>query len=137
MFFWIKAFHIIFVISWFSGLFYLPRIFVNLAMATQEAERDRLLLMAQKLFRFMTPLAVLAIALGTWLWLKYGFRGTWLMVKLTLVLMLVAYHAYCGKLLKKFRLGLNKHSHVWYRWFNEAPILLMMAIVILVVVKPF
>jgi len=134
---WFKAFHIIFVISWFAGLFYLPRIYVNMSMASQDAERERLLLMAQKLFRFMTPLAVLALAFGIWLWLGYGFTGTWLMIKLTLVLMLVAYHLYCGKLLRKFRLGLNTRSHVWYRWFNEIPILLMAAIVILVVVKPF
>ena len=134
---WFKAFHIIFVISWFAGLFYLPRIYVNMSMASQDAERERLLLMAQKLFRFMTPLAVLALAFGTWLWLGYGFTGTWLMIKLALVLVLVAYHLYCGKLLRKFRLGLNTRSHVWYRWFNEIPILLMAAIVILVVVKPF
>ncbi len=134
---WIKAFHIIFVISWFAGLFYLPRIYVNLAMAREESERQRLLLMAQKLFRFMTLLAVLALAFGTWLWLGYGFRGMWLMAKLTLVLALIAYHVYCGKLLRAFRLGINKRSHVWYRWFNEIPILLMTAIVVLVVVKPF
>jgi putative membrane protein len=134
---WIKAFHIIFVISWFAGLFYLPRIFVNLAMASQEAERERLLLMAHKLYRFMTPLGILALSLGIWLWLGYSFAGTWLMIKLTLVLLLVFYHAYCGKLLKTFRLGLNRRSHVWYRWFNEIPVLLMAAIVILVVVKPF
>jgi putative membrane protein len=134
---WIKAFHIIFIISWFAGLFYLPRIFVNLAMASQEAERERLLLMAHKLYRFMTPLGILALSLGIWLWLGYDFAGTWLMIKLTLVLLLVFYHAYCGKLLKTFRLGLNRRSHVWYRWFNEIPVLLMAAIVILVVVKPF
>lgn len=134
---WLKAFHIIFVTSWFAGLFYLPRIFVNLAMATQEAERDRLLLMAQKLYRFMTPLGIIALALGIWMWLGYGFTGTWLMLKLTLVLALIVYHAYCGKLLKRFRLGLNTHHHVWYRWFNEFPVLVLMAIVILVVVKPF
>ncbi len=134
---WIKAFHIIFVTSWFAGLFYLPRIFVNLALAKDEIERDRLLLMAQKLFRFMTPLGVLALALGTWLWLSYGFTGMWLMAKLTLVLALIGYHAYCGKLLRKFRLGLNTHSDVWYRWFNEIPVLILVAIVILVVVKPF
>jgi protoporphyrinogen IX oxidase len=134
---WIKAFHIIFVISWFAGLFYLPRIFVNLAMSTQEAERERLLLMAHKLYRFMTPLGVLALALGIWLWLGYGFTGKWLMLKLTLVLLLIFYHTYCGKLLKMFRLGLNTRSHLWYRWFNEIPVLLMSAIVILVVVKPF
>jgi len=135
--FWIKSFHIIFVISWFAGLFYLPRIFVNLSMAEQEAERERLLLMAQKLFRFMAPLAVLALAFGTWLWLRYGFNGMWLMAKLTLVLLLVVYHLYCGRLLRTFRLGLNRRSHVWYRWFNEIPVVLMAAIVILVVVKPF
>jgi putative membrane protein len=136
IYFWIKAFHIIFVISWFAGLFYLPRIFVNLAMAKQEAERDRLLLMAQKLFRFMMPLAVLALALGTWLWLRFNFTGMWLMIKLSLVLLLVAYHLYCGRLLRIFRLNLNKRGHVWFRWFNEIPVLLMVAIVILVVIKP-
>lgn len=134
---WIKAFHIIFVISWFAGLFYLPRIYVNLAMARSEAERDRLLLMAGKLYRFMTPLSVLALLFGIWLWLGYGYTGMWLMIKLTLVVALVAYHVYCGKLLKKFRLQLNTHGHVWYRWFNEIPVLLLVAIVILVVVKPF
>ena len=133
---WFKAFHIIFIISWFAGLFYLPRIFVNMAMARQDVERERLLLMAQKLYRFMTPLGILALALGTWLWLGYGFTGTWLMIKLTLALLLVAYHAYCGKLLKRFRLGINTRSHIWYRWYNEIPVLLMAAIVILVVVKP-
>ncbi len=134
---WIKAFHIIFVISWFAGLFYLPRIYVNLAMARNEAERDRLLLMAGTLYRFMTPLSVLALLFGVWLWLGYGFTGMWLMIKLTLVVALVAYHVYCGKLLKKFRLQLNTHGHIWYRWFNEIPVLLLVAIVILVVVKPF
>ncbi len=134
---WIKAFHIIFVISWFAGLFYLPRIYVNLAMARSEAERDRLLLMAGKLYRFMTPLSVLALLFGIWLWLGYGYTGMWLMIKLTLVVALVAYHVYCGKLLKKFRLQLNTHGHIWYRWFNEIPVLLLVAIVILVVVKPF
>ena len=134
---WVKAFHIIFVISWFAGLFYLPRIYVNLAMAEREAERERLLLMAGKLYRFMTPLGVLALVFGTWMWLGYGFRGGWLHAKLTLVLLLVGYHFYCGRLLKAFRAGHNTHSHVWYRWFNEMPVLVMMAIVILVVVKPF
>lgn len=135
--FWIKAFHIIFVISWFAGLFYLPRIYVNLAMAEHESERARLLLMAGKLYRFMTPLGVLALAFGTWLWLGYGIHGGWLHAKLTLVLLLVGYHGYCGKLLADFRQGRNARSHVWYRWFNEVPVLVMMAIVILVVVKPF
>ena len=135
--FWIKAFHIIFVISWFAGLFYLPRIFVNMAMVKNQDVYDHLLLMAQKLFKFMTPLAAIAIALGVFMWLRYGFFGYWLMTKITLVLVLVIYHAYCGKLLKNFRLGLNRHSHKWYRWFNEIPVVVMMAIVILVVLKPF
>ena len=134
---WVKAFHIIFVVSWFAGLFYLPRIYVNLAMAETDAERARLLLMAGKLYRFMTPLGVLAVAFGTWLWLGFGFSGGWLHAKLVLVLLLVAYHLYCGKLLKAFASGKNSKNHVWYRWFNEFPVLLLAAIVILVVVKPF
>jgi putative membrane protein len=134
---WVKAFHIIFVVSWFAGLFYLPRIYVNLAMAESDAEKARLLLMAGKLYRFMTPLGVLALVFGTWLWLGFGFSGGWLHAKLTLVLLLVAYHLYCGKLLKEFASGRNSKSHVWYRWFNEFPVLMLAAIVILVVVKPF
>jgi putative membrane protein len=133
---WIKAFHIIFVTSWFAGLFYLPRIFVNLAMATEKSELDRLLLMAHKLYRFVTPIAYLALGLGTWLWLGYGFEGMWLNIKLLLLLPLLAYHFYCGHLLKQFKQGLNTHGHIWYRWFNEAPVLLLAAIVILVTVKP-
>ncbi len=134
---WVKAFHIVFVTSWFAGLFYLPRIYVNLAMAKQEAEIERLLLMAGKLYRFMTPLAVLALAFGTWLWLGFGFSGGWLHAKLFLVLLLIVYHFYCGKLLQNFRQGKNEKSHVWYRWFNEFPVLALTLVVILVVVKPF
>ena len=134
---WVKSFHIIFVTSWFAGLFYLPRIYVNLAMAEQEAERNRLLLMAHKLYRFMTPLGVLALAFGVWLWLGYGFSGGWLHAKLALVFLLLGYHYYCGELLAAFKQGRNKHSHVWYRWFNEVPVLALMAVVILVTVKPF
>lgn len=133
---WVKAFHIIFVTSWFAGLFYLPRIYVNLAMAAHDAERERLLLMAHKLYRFMTPLAVLALAFGLWLWLGYGISGGWMHPKLLLVVLLVAYHFYCGRLLVLFRQGLNTHSHIWYRWFNEVPVLMLVAVVILVVVKP-
>ena len=134
---WVKAFHIILVTSWFAGLFYLPRIYVNLAMAKQETEIERLLLMAGKLYRFMTPLGVLALAYGTWLWLGFGFSGGWLHAKLFLVLLLILYHFYCGKLLKDFRAGKNEKSHVWYRWFNEFPVLALTLVVILVVVKPF
>lgn len=133
---WIKAFHIIFVVSWFAGLFYLPRIFVNLAMAREDAERNRLLLMAHKLYRFVTPIGILALVFGTWLWLGYGFAGMWLDIKLALVVLLAVYHYYCGKLLVQFKQGRNSHGHVWYRWFNEIPVLLLMAVVILVTVKP-
>lgn len=134
---WVKSFHIIFVISWFAGLFYLPRIYVNLALAMHDAERERLLLMANKLYRFMTPLGVLALGFGLWMWLGFGFHGGWLHAKLALVVLLVVYHFYCGRLLKAFNDGHNVHTHLWYRWFNEIPVLVMMAIVILVVVKPF
>jgi protoporphyrinogen IX oxidase len=136
---WVKAFHIVFVASWFAGLFYLPRIFVNLAMVEpgSVAERERLLLMAAKLLRFTTLLAVPAIALGLWLWLGWGFRGGWLHAKLALVLATVGYHHGCAVLLRKFRRGENRRSHRWYRWFNEAPVLLLVGITVLVVVKPF
>jgi putative membrane protein len=136
---WIKAFHIVFVASWFAGLFYLPRIFVNLAMvpAGSVAERERLLLMAHKLYRFMLPLAVLALVLGTWLWLGYGFAGGWMHAKLALVVLLVGYHYSCGRILKQFQNGVAMRSHVWFRFFNEAPVLMLIAVCILVVVKPF
>jgi putative membrane protein len=132
-----KALHIFFVVSWFAGLFYLPRIFVNLAMIPQEsaAERTRLLVMAGKLYRFMTPLGALALALGLWLWLGYGIGGIWLHIKLLLVLLLVAYDLYCGLLLRRFQRGENRHTHLWYRVFNEAPTFILLAIVLLVVLK--
>lgn len=133
---WIKAFHIILVTSWFAGLFYLPRIFVNLAMVTGEEERARLLLMSHKLYRFVTPIGALALMSGMWLWLGYGFSGVWLHIKLTLVLVLIAYHFYCAKLLTDFKQGLNTHSHIWYRWFNEIPVIILLIVVILVTVKP-
>jgi protoporphyrinogen IX oxidase len=134
---WVKAFHIIFVVSWFAGLFYLPRIFVNHAMATEPAEIARLKLMERKLYRFVTPIAWLALGLGLWLWLGYGITGGWLYAKLLLVLVLVVYHYYCGKLVKQFAADRNTRGHVFYRWFNEIPVLVLMAVVILVTVKPF
>jgi len=134
---YLKALHIIFVISWFTGLFYLPRLFVNLAMAEHPVEYDRLLLMSRKLYRFMTPIAILALVFGVWLWLKFGISGAWLHAKLTLVALLVIFHVYCGRIYRQFVEHKNTHSHVWYRFFNEVPTLLMFAIVILVVVKPF
>lgn len=134
---WIKSLHIIFVTSWFAGLFYLPRLFVNHAMVDDPATAGRLLMMEQKLYRFMGPLALLALAFGLWLWLGYGISGGWLHAKLALVVLLIGYHHYCGRLLKDFAQGRNHHSHVWYRWFNEVPVLVLFAVVILVVVKPF
>lgn len=134
---WLKAFHIIFVVSWFAGLFYLPRIFVNHAMATEPAEIERLKLMEHKLYRFMAPLAVLALVLGTWLWLGYGFGGGWMHAKLALVAVLIGYHLYCGHLVKVFAADKNTRNHKFYRVFNELPVLVLMAVTILVVVKPF
>lgn len=138
---WIKALHIVFVASWFAGLFYLPRIFVNLALEVEQNTIERLILMARKLYRFMTILAFPALGLGLWLWLEYGIgRGPgsgWMHAKLTIVVLLIGYHHACGSILKKFEKGQNKRSHVWYRWFNEVPVILMLAAVILVVVKPF
>jgi putative membrane protein len=134
---WIKSLHLIFVTSWFAGLFYLPRLFVNHAMVDDPATAGRLLMMEQKLYRFMGPLALLALVFGLWLWLGYGISGGWLHAKLALVVLLIGYHHYCGRLLKDFAQGRNRHSHVWYRWFNEVPVLILFAVVILVVVKPF
>ncbi len=134
---WIKAFHIIFVTSWFAGLFYLPRLFVNHAMETNAEAIQRLALMERKLYRFMFPLAILAIGFGLWLWIGYGMTGKWMHPKLTLVVGLVAYHLYCGKIMRDFSAGKNQRSHLWFRWFNELPVLALTAIVILVVVKPF
>lgn len=133
----IKALHIIFVTSWFAGLFYLPRIFVNHAMVTDPATIERLALMENKLYRFMTPLGILAVALGMWLWFGFGVSGGWLHVKTTLVTFLIVYHLYCGRLMRAFAAGQNTRSHVWYRFFNEIPVLVLFACVFLVVLKPF
>ena len=140
---WVKSLHIVFVASWFAGLFYLPRIFVNLAMVAPDstAERERLLLMARKLLRFTTILAVPALALGLWLWLGYGIGhgpgNGWLHAKLLVVLLTVGYHHVCARLLKQLTQGPSRHSHIWFRWFNELPVLLLLVAVLLVVLKPF
>ena len=134
---WVKSFHIIFVTSWFAGLFYLPRLFVNHAMETNIEAVSRLVLMENKLYRFMTPLAILALIYGLWLWLGFHISGAWLQAKLALVLVLIAYHFYCGKIMRDFVSGKNTRSHIWYRWFNEIPVIILLIIVILVVVKPF
>ena len=138
---WVKSLHIVFIASWFAGLFYLPRIFVNLAMVPPEsvAERERLLLMARKLMRFTTLLAVPALVFGLWLFLGYGIgKGAgWMHAKLLVVLLAIGYHHACSRLLGKFLANRNTHSHRWYRFFNEVPVLLLLLAVILVVVKPF
>jgi putative membrane protein len=138
---WVKALHIVFVASWFAGLFYLPRIYVNLAMVPADsiAERDRLLLMAGKLLRFTTILAIPALALGLWLWLGHGIgRGSgWMHAKLAVVLLTIGYHHACAVLLRQLRAGTSRRSHRWFRWFNELPVLFLVAAVVLVVVKPF
>jgi putative membrane protein len=137
MYLWIKAFHIVFIASWFAGLFYLPRIFVNLAQETNPAATERLLGMARRLYRFTGILQLPALLLGLWLWLGFGIKGGWLHAKLALVILVIGYHHACGSLLKKFERGANTRSHKWFRVFNEVPVLLLIAIVILVVVKPF
>jgi putative membrane protein len=135
---WIKALHIVFVVTWFAGLFYLPRLFVYHAMAQDGAGIARFKLMERKLyFGIMTPSAVLTIAFGLWLWLGYDFAGGWLHAKLALVAALIAYHLWCGRLLRDFKNDRNRKSHVWFRWFNEFPVLVLFAVVVLVVVKPF
>ena len=134
---WLKAIHIIFTVTWFAGLFYLPRLFVYHSLATDDTSIARFKIMERRLFYgIMTPSAVLTLLFGVWLWLGYGFSGMWLHIKLGLVLLLVAYHVYCGKLMLDFNADRNKHGHTFYRWFNEFPTVILVAVVILVVVKP-
>ena len=135
---WLKAFHVIFMVTWFSGLFYLPRLFVYHAMTADAPGSERFKVMERKLYYgIMTPGAVLTLATGLTLWLYYGISGGWLHAKLALVALLIAYHLWCGKLLKDFRDDRNAKGHVWFRWFNEAPVLVLIGVVALVIVKPF
>lgn len=134
---WIKSLHIVFMVTWFAGLFYLPRLFVYHAMTQDEPGRERFKMMERKLyFGIMTPGGVLTLVFGIWLWLAYSFTGGWLHAKLALVGILVAYHLWCGKLLAEFKRDRNTRSHVWFRWFNEFPVVILIAAVILAVVKP-
>jgi len=135
---WIKAFHIIFVITWFAAIFYLPRLFVYHAGTTDREGSERFKVMERKLYRgIMTPSATLAVLSGLWLYLGFGFTGGWLHAKIFLVVLLLAYHFWCGKLLRDFAAERNARYHVWFRWFNEVPVAFLIGIVILVVVKPF
>ena len=136
---WLKAFHIVFVVTWFAGLFYLPRLFVYHAMSQDEATRSTLITMQRKLLGITHVGGALALIFGTWMvvevpaWLNHS----WMHAKLGFVAGLVAYHAWCTMLVQRFARGENTHGHVWYRWFNEAPAVLLIAIVLLVVLKPF
>jgi putative membrane protein len=135
---WIKAFHIVFVVSWFAGLFYLPRLFVYHAQAEDAVSRERFKVMERKLYRgIMTPAMVLTLATGLWMWLGYGFSGGWLHAKVALVVLLVVYHFWMNALRNAFAREENRHTHVFYRWVNEVPTVILVAVVILVVVKPF
>jgi len=138
---WIKSFHIVFFACWFAGLFYFPRLFVNLAMvpADSHAERERLLMMARKLYRFSSLLMIPALGFGLWLWALnfHGYNNTWLHLKLLLVVLAVGYHHACRSLLRKFEQFANRRSDRWFRVFNEVPLLIFVGIVVLVVVKPF
>jgi putative membrane protein len=135
---WVKALHVVFMVTWFAGLFYLPRLFVYHAMAQDTVGRERFKVMERKLYYgIMTPGALLTLVFGAWLWLGFGITGGWLYAKLALVALLLAYHLWCARLLSDFKHDRNRRSHVWLRWFNEAPVLILVAIVILVIVKPF
>jgi protoporphyrinogen IX oxidase len=135
---WLKALHVIFMVTWFAGLFYLPRLFVYHAQASDSVGIERFKVMERKLYYgIMTPGAVLTVGFGVWLWLGYGPVGAWLYAKLVLVAILIAYHLYCGKLLRDFKHNRNRHGHVWYRWLNELPVLILFGAVLLVVLKPF
>jgi len=132
---WIKALHIFFMVSWFAGLFYLPRLFVHHAMTEDDATSNRLKIMERKLYFFITPWAILTILTGIWLWLGYGFSGTWLSIKIILVVLLIVYHIVCGFFMVDFREDRNTRSDVFYRWFNELPVFLLLGIIFLVVTK--
>lgn len=140
LYLWIKALHIISMVCWFAGLFYLPRLFVYHAMSEDQPSRERFCIMERKLYRgIMIPSMIATLGFGLWmLHLNPGLlKMGWMHVKLTLVALLIGYHHVCGAQLKRFALGSNARSHVFYRWFNEIPVLFLLAVVILAVVKPF
>jgi putative membrane protein len=137
---WIKAFHLIFVVCWFAGIFYLPRLFVYHAQSNDQATREQFKIMERRLYRFMTPFMWISVGLGIWMTAaNWAFFKTqiWLHIKVTLVLLLMIYHLYCGRIVKAFAEDRNVRGHIYYRWFNELPVFLLFPIVILVIVRPF
>ncbi|MDD1612618.1 MAG: protoporphyrinogen oxidase HemJ [Methylococcaceae bacterium] len=139
---WLKAFHLIFMVTWFAGLFYLPRLFVYHAMSSDSVSRERFKIMERKLYwGIMTPGMLLTLLFGVWMLADYAWElyqtSGWLHAKLALLALLVGYHGICGKWLVDFNLDRNRHSHVYFRWMNEVPVLFLFGIVILAVVKPF
>lgn len=135
---WIKSLHVIFMVAWFAGLFYLPRLFVYHAQSSDAVSIERFKVMERKLYRgIMTPTMVLTLAFGLWMWLGFGVGGRWLHAKLWLVVILVSYHFWLGALVREFARDANRRTHVFYRWINELPLALLAAIVILAIVKPF
>lgn len=138
---WLKAWHLIFMVTWFAGIFYLPRLFVYHAMTEDAAGNERFKVMERKLYYFTTPWMLLTLLFGFWMlydyaWAAYGHM-LWLHIKLLLIAILVAYHLYCGHLVKQFAQDRNQRSHIWYRWFNEIPVLILFAVVLLASLKPF
>ena len=138
---WVKAFHVIFMVAWFAGLFYLPRLFVYHASSSDETSNERFKIMERKLFYgIMTPAAIVTLILGLWMLFDYAWQAYssmfWLHIKLSIVILLFIYHFYCWKLVKDFKNDKNQHSHIYYRWFNEIPVFMLMGIIILVIVKP-
>jgi putative membrane protein len=138
---WLKTLHLVFLVSWYAGLFYLPRLFVHHAMSEDSATRERLVIMERKLYYFVTPWMILTIVLGLWMLTYFPLESLkgmgWLHAKLLLVALLVAYHFWCGHFVKLFRGNSNPRTHVWFRWFNEIPLIFLLIVVILVVFKPF
>lgn len=139
---WIKAFHVIFMVTWFAGLFYLPRLFVYHSLSKDKTSIERFKIMERKLYYgIMAPGAILTIGFGLWLLYDYAWevykKSGWMHLKLTLVFVLVLYHLYCGKLLRTFKKDANTRSHLFYRWFNEFPVIILVGTVVLVIVRPF
>lgn len=137
---WLKAWHLVFMVTWFAGMFYLPRLFVYHAMTDDDAGNERFKIMERKLYYFTLPWMILTLFFGFWMLYDYAWqaysKSLWLHIKLMLIALLVAYQFYCGKLMRDFAADVNQHSDKWYRWFNEGPVLILVAVVLLASLKP-